>query len=104
MKTTEPINTRTARDYWNLVQKTDDDTATPQDDIIMDYDDDEWWKKAYLAEPVEPYTTEEINAMIEEGERDFAEGRSFEASEVIAELRAEFARELEMEHKLAVAV
>ena len=86
MKTTEPVNTR---NYWNLVQKTDDD---------------EWWKKAYMAEPVEPYTTEEINAMIEEGERDFAEGRSFEASEVIAELRAEFARELEMEHKLAVAV
>jgi predicted transcriptional regulator len=103
MKTTEPINTRTARDYWNLVQKTDDDATTPQDAAIMD-DDDEWWKKAYLAEPVEPYTTEEINAMIEEGERDFAEGRSFEASEVIAELRAEFARELEMEHKLAVAV
>lgn len=104
MKTTDPINTRTARDYWNLVQKTDDDTTTPQDAAFMDDDDDEWWKKAYLAEPVEPYTTEEINAMIEEGERDFAEGRSFEASEVIAELRAEFARELEMEHKLAVAV
>ena len=86
MKTTEPI---TARDYWNLVRKTDED---------------ELREKAYLAEPVEPYTTEEINAMIEEGERDFAEGRSFEASEVIAELRAEFARELEMEHKLAVAV
>ena len=52
MKTTDPINTRTARDYWNLVQKTDDDTATPQDDIIMDYDDDEWWKKAYFAGPL----------------------------------------------------
>lgn len=75
MKTTEPVNTR---NYWNLVQKTDDDES---------------WTKAYLAEPVEPYTTEEINAMIEEGERDFAEGRSFEASEVIAELRVEFARE-----------
>ena len=101
MKTTDPINTRTARDYWNLVQKTDDDTATPQDTAIMDYDDDEEIASEDL---LPPYTMEEIYERLAQSERDYAEGRFMDAKQAIAELRAEFARELEMEHKLAVAV
>ena len=105
MKTTDPINTRTARDYWNLVQKTDDDTTTPQDAAIMDYDDDEEIANEDL---LPPYTMEEIYERLAQSERDYAEGRFMDAKQAIAELRAEFAREdameAEMELELAEAV
>ena len=55
-------------------------------------DEEEWWEKVYMAEPMQPYTIKEINAMIDAGERDFAEGRYMEASEMIAKLRAKFAQ------------
>ena len=105
MKTTDPINTRTARDYWNLVQKTDDDTTTPQDTAIMDDDEDEEIANEDL---LPPYTMEEIYERLAQSERDYAEGRFMDAKQAIAELRAEFAREdameAEMELELAEAV
>lgn len=105
MKTTDPINTRTARDYWNLVQKTDDDTATPQDAAIMDDDDEEEIANEDL---LPPYTMEEIYERLAQSERDYAEGRFMDAKQALDELRAEFAREdvmeAEMELELAEAV
>ncbi len=105
MKTTDPINTRTARDYWNLVQKTDDDTTTPQDAAIMDDDDDEEIASEDL---LPPYTMEEIYERLAQSERDYAEGRFMDAKQALDELRAEFAREdameAEMELELAEAV
>ena len=50
-------------------------------------------------ENLKPYTIEEIHAMIEESERDIAEGRVYDFDEVMAEIEKEFAeeeRELEM--------
>ena len=55
-------------------------------------DEEEWWEKVYMSEPMQPYTIEEIDAMIDAGERDFAEGRYRDARQAIADLRAEFAR------------
>lgn len=97
MKTTEPINTRTARDYWNLVQKTDDDTTMPQDAAIMDYDDDEEIANEDL---LPPYTMEEIYERLAQSERDYAEGRFMDAKQAIAELRAKFARKDAMKKSL----
>ena len=105
MKTTDPINTRTARDYWNLVQKTDDDTTTPQDTAIMDDDDDEDIANEDL---LPPYTMEEIYERLAQSERDYAEGRYQLLSDALDELSEEFAREdameAEMELELAEAV
>ena len=87
MKTTESINTRTARDYWNLVQKSDDDTTTPQDTAIMDDDD------ITNEDLLPPYTMEEIYERLAQSERDYAEGRYQLLSDALDELRVEFARE-----------
>jgi hypothetical protein len=97
MKTTDPINTRTARDYWNLVQKTDDDTTTPQDAAIMDDDDDEDIANEDL---LPPYTMEEIYERLAQSERDYADGRFMDAKQAIAELRAKFARKDAMKKSL----
>ena len=97
MKTTEPINTRTARDYWNLVQKTDDDATTPQDTAIMDDDEDEEIANEDL---LPPYTMEEIYERLAQSERDYAEGRFMDAKQAIAELRAKFARKDAMKKSL----
>ena len=93
MKTTDPINTRTARDYWNLVQKTDDDSTTPQNTDIMDDDDEDIANEDLLP----PYTMEEIYERLAQSERDYAEGRFMDAKQALDELRAEFAREDAME-------
>ena len=93
MKTTDPINTRTARDYWNLVQKTDDDSTTPQNTAIMDDDDEDIANEDLLP----PYTMEEIYERLAQSERDYAEGRFMDAKQALDELRAEFAREDAME-------
>ncbi len=105
------INTRTARDYWNLVKKNEDDadnakTDTPKDDL---YEEEEW-EKEYMSQPMKPYTMEEIYDMLAQSERDFAEGRYRDVFEAIAELREKYARrnalaaEMEMNQELADAV
>lgn len=43
--------------------------------------------------PLTPYTMEEINAMIDEGERQFAEGKWQDSEEMLRELEEEFERE-----------
>lgn len=40
--------------------------------------------------PLTPYTMEEINAMIDEGERQFADGRWQDSEEMFRELEEEF--------------
>ena len=72
MKTTDSI---TARDYWNLVQETDDEEEIANEDLLP------------------PYTMEEIYERLAQSERDYAEGRYQLLSDALDELRAEFARE-----------
>ena len=66
------------------------------------------WLSAQLTEyakkqekaPLKRYTMEEINAMIDESERDIADGRVYDFDEAMDELEKEFAaedRELEMD-------
>ena len=87
MKTTEPI---TARNYWNLVQETDDEEEITNEDLLP------------------PYTMEEIYERLAQSERDYAEGRYQLLSDALDELSEEFAREdameAEMELELAEAV
>ncbi|MBO7461133.1 MAG: hypothetical protein J6T96_00905 [Bacteroidales bacterium] len=71
MKTTDSI---TARDYWNLVQETDDEEIANEDLLP-------------------PYTMEEIYERLAQSERDYAEGRYQLLSDALDELRGEFARE-----------
>jgi len=72
MKTTDSI---TARDYWNLMQETDDKEEIANEDLLP------------------PYTMEEIYERLAQSERDYAEGRYQLLSDALDELRAEFARE-----------
>ena len=47
----------------------------------------------YEEEPVKPYTKEEINAMLDEAERDFAAGLGIPDEDVFRELEEEFEKE-----------
>ena len=104
------INTHNAKEYWNLVARNEEEVAAEQntDDLSTDNEDDEWWEKAYMAEPVEPYTMEEIYAMIAQGEKDIAEGRFMEASEMMRKLRNKHASKAAtketMNYEMAMAV
>ena len=98
MKTTEPINTSTARDYWSLVQKTDDEPATSQDDGIM-YDDDE--EEIANEDLLPPYTMDEIYERLAQSERDYAEGRYQLLSDALDELSAKFARKDAMKKSMS---
>lgn len=53
-------------------------------------------------EKLKPYTMEELNARIDQSERDIAEGRVYEFDEVMQELEKEFAQEEELEMVKAV--
>ena len=55
------------------------------------------------SEQLKPYTMEEINAMIDQSERDSAAGLGQDSEEMFRELEEEFARE-EQELELAEAV
>ena len=59
--------------------------------------EDIWWLTEELTpraeENLPPYTREEIDAMIDEAERDFAEGRYMDADEFMDQLEAQFAAE-----------
>lgn len=46
-----------------------------------------------MKEQLPPYTMEEINAMIDEGERQFSEGKWQDSEEMLRELEEEFERE-----------
>ena len=104
------INTHNAKEYWNLVARKEEEVAAEQntDDLSTDNEEDEWWEKTYMAEPVEPYTMEEIYAMIAQGEKDIAEGRFMEASEMMRKLRNKHASKAAtketMNYEMAMAV
>ena len=53
-------------------------------------------------EKLKPYTMEELNARIDQSERDIAEGRVYEFDEVMHELEEEFAHEEALEMAEAV--
>ena len=52
--------------------------------------------------PLKPYTMDEINAMLDEAEANFAAGLCQDFDEAMAEIEAEFAREDELEMAEAV--
>lgn len=82
------------RDYIQL-------TLSPED---MRWLVDELDALAYKQEPLKPYTMEEIDAMIDQGERDLAEGRYRDIDDLFHEWDQEetaiCAAEPEAEYKL----
>lgn len=82
------------RDYIQL-------TLSPED---MRWLADELDALAYKQEPLKPYTMEEIDAMIDQGERDLAEGRYRDIDDLFHEWDQEetaiCAAEPEAEYKL----
>ena len=82
---------------WDLAKKLDDSQKLELVSIIIDS-----MKAPSKREPREtlrPYTKKELNAMIDQSERDIAEGRVYDFDEAMDELEKEFAaedRELEM--------
>lgn len=56
----------------------------------------------YEEEPVKPYTMEEINARIDQSERDSAEGKVYDFDDVMREIEEEFAFEEKLEMAEAV--
>ena len=80
--------------YRDLVKDMDDSQKLELVSFIIDS-----LKPAVAPQPMRPYTKEEINAMIDQSERDIAEGRVYDFDEAMDELEREFAaedRELEM--------
>ena len=89
--------------YWGLVKDMDDSqklqlitmlaqSVKPAEDKKQESDENS----------LKPYTMEEINARIDQSERDIAEGRVYEFDEVMRELEEEFAQEEELEMVEAV--
>ncbi len=79
---------------WNLAKKLDDSEKLELVSIIIDS-----LKPAVAPQALRRYTMEEINAMIDQSERDIIEGRVYDFDEAMDELEKEFAaedRELEM--------
>lgn len=69
--------------------------------------DEDWWVKEMWKEPVTPYTKEEINARIDQAEREMAAGLGQDSEEMFRELEELFAHEeaeSELEYELAEAV
>lgn len=62
------------------------------------------YAKKKEAKHLKPYTMEEINAMIDQAERESALGLGQESEEMFRELEEEFAREEQEEMELAEAV
>ena len=80
--------------YRNMVKDMDDSQKLELVSFIIDS-----LKPTVAPQPMRRYTMEEINAMIDESERDIAEGRVYDFDEAMDELEKEFAaedRELEM--------
>ncbi|MBO7084092.1 MAG: hypothetical protein J6W30_09625 [Bacteroidales bacterium] len=55
-------------------------------------------------EDLKPYTMEEINAMLDEAEANFAEGKGIPDEEAWDEWEEDFARMKQQEHEMAEAV
>jgi len=85
-----------------------DTTTINTRNLSSDNEDEEWWEKAYMAEPVEPYTMEEIYERLARSEKDIADGRHRPFAEAMADFWANHARKktmnAETEQEFAVAV
>ena len=81
---------------WNLAKDMEDSEKLELVSIIIDS-----MRPAMNQPPMKPYTMDEINAMIDQGERDIAEGRTHDFDEAMDELEREFAEE---DRKLEMAV
>jgi len=80
--------------YWNMVKDLDYSEKLELVSFIIDS-----MKSTVAQQPMRPYTKEEINSMIDQSERDIAEGRVYDFDEAMDELEMEFAaddRELEI--------
>ena len=74
--------------YRNMVKDMDDSQKLELVSIIIDS-----MRSAVAPQPMRPYTKAEINAMIDQSERDIAEGRVYDFAEAMDELEKEFAAE-----------
>ncbi len=92
--------------YWDVVKDMDDSQKLELVTMLIESvrpavakaearDDEEY--------SLRPYTMEEINAMIDQSERDIAEGRVYDFDDVLDELEREFAEE-DHKHEMAEAV
>jgi hypothetical protein len=80
--------------YRNMVKDMDDSQKLELVSIIIDS-----LKPSVATQSLKRYTMDEINAMIDESERDIAEGRVYDFDDAMDELEKEFAvedSELEM--------
>ena len=92
--------------YWDVVKDMDDSQKLELVTMLIESvrpavakaeatDDEE--------NSLRPYTMEEINAMIDQSERDIAEGRVYDFDDVLDELEREFAEE-DHKHEMAETV
>ncbi|MBR0046399.1 MAG: hypothetical protein IJP75_05880 [Bacteroidaceae bacterium] len=89
--------------YWGLVKDMDDSQKLQLITMLAQSVKPAVDKKQDSEEySLKPYTMEEINARIDQSERDIAEGRVYEFDEVMHELEKEFAQEEELEMVKAV--
>lgn len=89
--------------YWGLVKDMDDSQKLQLITMLAESVKPAVTKKQESEEySLKPYTMEEINARIDQSERDIAEGRVYEFDEVMRELEEEFVQEEELEMVEAV--
>lgn len=90
-RTTHPISY-----YWGLVKDIDDSQKKELAIMIIDSIKTAAAKKLETADEdnsLNPYTIKEIQAMIDQSERDIAEGRVYDFDDAMDELEKEFAEE-----------
>jgi len=84
--------------YRDMVKDMDDSQKLELVSIIIDS-----MRSEVAPQPMRRYTMDEINAMIDESERDIAEGRVYDHEEVMREWEEEIAREEQEELELQMA-
>lgn len=94
--------------YWDLLKDLSDSDKFELGLMLMESvkssfsapkNDEDWWVKEMWKEPVKPYTMDEINARIDQSEREMAAGLGQDSEEMFREIEEEFLRE-EAEYKL----
>ena len=73
---------------WNLAKDMNDSEKLELISIIIDS-----MRPTVAQPPMKPYTMDEINAMIDQSERDINEGRTYDFDEAMDELEREFVEE-----------
>ncbi|MBR4676489.1 MAG: hypothetical protein IKO99_00645 [Bacteroidales bacterium] len=102
--------------YWDLLKDLSDSDKFELGLMLMESvkssfsapkNDEDWWVKEMWKEPVKPYTIDEINARIDQSEREMAAGLGQDSEEMFREIEEEFLREeaeYELENEMAEAV